>query len=614
MSPTPPMPASPSEHVPPARQMARVTSSVQAEAASTVIPSSSTPSEKPLVTKPLSASTGQERLLATQSRLSDKGAQDERTQVLETRQTGFTLLPPGALLQDGDRLYAVVEAMIEQPGARHGYLVEQLDAQIITCPHCEQTTTDIKERFCANCGMELSAVQPTVPCFYLREVEQEILVAMDRTLSATKLPREGLFLPDRCFAQTLWENQVRHYLVYPEKPATQMKSAAELPRPQPIEQVLCWGIILARALSHLHQQGIVHGRVDPTHIAVLDQDAWLTSFGGAQSIKDLPKEEAARLLGQDIVGLATSLLDLLGGAKASLPPSLVQVLRRGQGRGDGFFSSAEAFSQALAEALDNLQPRDVVVRVGHRTDVGVLRDHNEDNELVVEKGLFSRDLPLSWGVYIVADGMGGHAAGEIASDLAAESAFEYIRTAVRSLEQLNKRQLQEVVRGACLAASRAVYEERMRRHSDMGTTIVVALRIGDRVALGSIGDSRAYMIDAAGIRQITVDHSLVQRLIDTGQITEAEAKTHPQRNLIYKVVGDKPEIVPDTFSLRLRAGDRLLLCSDGLSGMIEEQLIWQTVMNYQDPQTACEQLIALANQAGGEDNITVIIVQVAQEL
>jgi len=100
----------------------------------------------------------------------------------------------------------------------------------------------------------------------------------------------------------------------------------------------------------------------------------------------------------------------------------------------------------------------------------------------------------------------------------------------------------------------------------------------------------------------------VQSLIDAGQITEAEARIHPQRNLIYKVVGDKPDIEPDIFKLRLQAGDRLLLCSDGLSGMVDDDLIWQTVMQH-PAQAACQQLIDLANQAGGEDNITALIVQ-----
>jgi protein phosphatase len=535
-------------------------------------------------------------------------ATKDKTQLLSAGPVGFSLLPVGAMVGAERQTYIVLEGQVDRPNSRHSYRVERTDDLVVRCPSCGHLA-DQKEPYCPSCGTDLSDVKPALRRYLLREFNDERLITRERALIGRKLPQDGLLVPIDSFNQPFWTGIQRHYLVYPEKPAVDLELASSLAVPQPLEEVLKWGIAACQGLHHLHSHQIAHGQITPSSILVGDEDALLTDFASAVSLKAKPKE-AAELIHNDIVALATSLMVLLGAPETVAPPDVLQILEKAQGRiPDQSFASVQAFGQALRQALNSLAPVDLKIHVGHRTAVGMIRDHNEDNEVVKEKGLLSSQIPMSYGIYVVADGMGGHAAGEVASDLAAETALSQANQEARSLTKPNLKHMEGIVARACQAANQAVYDERHKRESDMGTTIVAALRIGDQVTIGNIGDSRAYLINARAIKQITVDHSLVQRLLDTGQISEAEARVHPQRNLIYRVVGDKKSIEPDTFSLRLRPGDQLLLCSDGLSGMVPDDVIWQTTLSFQDPQAACNRLIELANQAGGEDNITVIIVQ-----
>ncbi len=165
---------------------------------------------------------------------------------------------------------------------------------------------------------------------------------------------------------------------------------------------------------------------------------------------------------------------------------------------------------------------------------------------------------------------------------------------------------------ATQAANRAVYEQRRVAGTDMGTTLVMALFVGANATIANVGDSRAYLLDQDGITQITTDHSLVERLVATGQITPEEARNHPQKNVIYRVIGDKTRVEADLFERRLAPGEALLLCSDGLSGMLPDEQIWHVWRTSTSPQGACDRLVEVANQAGGEDNIAVVIVQVSR--
>jgi PPM family protein phosphatase len=152
----------------------------------------------------------------------------------------------------------------------------------------------------------------------------------------------------------------------------------------------------------------------------------------------------------------------------------------------------------------------------------------------------------------------------------------------------------------------------------MGTTLTVALLIGDHAHIAQVGDSRAYLFNRSGLSadgalaaQLTNDHSLVARLVDIGQITAEEARSHPQRNLLYRSLGTDPTVDIDTYSQPLQEGDRLLLCSDGLTNHVEDAELAQIVLEHSAPDAICAKLVALANERGGRDNISVIVVQVS---
>jgi protein phosphatase len=209
--------------------------------------------------------------------------------------------------------------------------------------------------------------------------------------------------------------------------------------------------------------------------------------------------------------------------------------------------------------------------------------------------------------------MGGHAAGEVASGLIVDTiASKALAELMLPQVQAARPVLSDWLRIAVEAANTEVFNLRKSAGTDMGSTIVAAAVIGNQAFFTHIGDSRIYLVNAKGIKRLTVDHSLVERLIATHQITREEARYHPQRNVIYRTIGDKSKIELEVTSLTLAIGDSLLLCSDGLSGMVEDERICQLVLDASSPQAACEALIEAANAAGGQDNSSVVIVKVVE--
>lgn len=230
------------------------------------------------------------------------------------------------------------------------------------------------------------------------------------------------------------------------------------------------------------------------------------------------------------------------------------------------------------------------VTFGSRTDIGCIRQHNEDS-LVVSPPLFA-----------VADGMGGHAAGEVASEIAVSTLAEFVppHADAEALGNAVIRANQEVITAA----------QDGRGREGMGTTMTAAMLEGERLIIAQVGDSRAYLLHQGSLQQVTRDHSLVADLIEAGEITEQEARIHPQRSVITRALGSDPHMVADIYEINVEAGDRLLLCSDGLSGMITDQEIETTMQHIGDPQRCANMLVNEAIAAGGHDNITVIAVDI----
>ncbi len=227
---------------------------------------------------------------------------------------------------------------------------------------------------------------------------------------------------------------------------------------------------------------------------------------------------------------------------------------------------------------------------GSRTDVGCVREHNEDS------------LAVAPPLYVVCDGMGGHAAGEVASEIAVNVIAD------RAPSAPDASALGQAVEEANLAVIRAAREGIGR--AGMGCTCTAAILENERLVVAQVGDSRAYLLHNGVLQQITRDHSLVADLIEAGQITPEEARFHPQRSVITRALGSDPRTQPDLFEINVQTGDRLLLCSDGLSSMIDDDEIEAILSRSADPQIAASQLVNAAISAGGHDNVTVIVVNV----
>jgi protein phosphatase len=270
----------------------------------------------------------------------------------------------------------------------------------------------------------------------------------------------------------------------------------------------------------------------------------------------------------------------------------------------------------FARQLDNLirdtHPQQAVdLHSGRLSHVGMVRKLNEDSLFALELDRTQQSISRAQGIYVVADGMGGHAGGEVASgnivDIFARSALNNL---IMSSLQDASLDPADWLKTTVQAANREVFNLRKSAGNDMGSTLVAAAMIGNQAYITHIGDSRAYLVNQKEIRQLTVDHSLVERMIANHQITREEARRHPQRNVIYRTIGDKPEIEVEVTQHTLEVGEYLLLCSDGLSGMVEDQTMHNIVLQTGSPQEACDEFIRSANAAGGQDNISVILIKV----
>lgn len=246
--------------------------------------------------------------------------------------------------------------------------------------------------------------------------------------------------------------------------------------------------------------------------------------------------------------------------------------------------------------------------------VGRERRNNEDTLFVMTGALGALDHLIDAGIFLVADGMGGHQNGEVASQLAAKAASQYLLSAIFSAsldenkdgDALNFRKL---VRGAVDEAHNLI----LKRVPGGGTTLTLVLAIGENLYSAHVGDSRIYLMDSNGKMNLkTRDHSLVKRLIDLGEITESIARDHPQRNVLYRALGQSDPFEPDIDQFTLEKGERILICSDGLWGVLDPDQMLEIARKTADLDEMARCLVQAANDQGGPDNISVVLVERVQ--
>lgn len=233
-----------------------------------------------------------------------------------------------------------------------------------------------------------------------------------------------------------------------------------------------------------------------------------------------------------------------------------------------------------------------------RTDVGIIRAGNEDSFLMVPDR----------GIFVVADGMGGHAAGEVASEMA----VRYVARELGSLKGLGDDQVADRMRTAIRAANGAIFQRTLTEHDKrgMGTTVTALVLYETRFLVGQVGDSRAYLHRDGKLIQLTKDHSYVQEQVDAGYLTPEQARSHPYSNVITRCVGANNDVMPDIYLGTVKPQDLFLLASDGLTGMLEDPELAEVLAGDRMPQERVDALITEANRHGGLDNITAVIVRI----
>jgi serine/threonine protein phosphatase PrpC len=300
--------------------------------------------------------------------------------------------------------------------------------------------------------------------------------------------------------------------------------------------------------------------------------------------------------------------------------AIIQLEEESEGRierwleADGQLFAVLPLPPAEPEAEPTPFTRGVRHIVGYNSDIGRLRELDEDALLILTLApLFEGCSRPSLGLYAVADGMGGHEGGEVASRLAIEGLAEIIAKRLFLPELSGEPVLPETpaatLSEAFLLASGRIFNLQRTTGSDMGTTLTAALIRDDQALIANVGDSRTYLWRGGQLKQITTDHSLVAQLVAADMLKPDDIYNHPEKSAIYRSLGHTPEVEVDVFTQSLLPGDRLVLCCDGVWEMLRDEGIEEVLLLEAEPQRACDEIVRRSNLAGGEDNITVVIVQ-----
>ncbi len=528
-------------------------------------------------------------------------------------------LPKGTVLDEGR--FVILKMRASTAG---GTVYEvKATSSLTLCERCYAPAEGSEKQFCSRCGAKLPEPTSSPPTLLAREALDPQVFAATAELLSGQLAHRAVVTPVAVFTETSF-GQPRYFQI---EPIIRHPLASQIDRPQPIGAVLDWGVSLAHGLAYLHDHEVILDRISLDDAIVDGDEARWLCFGGVSFIPAEGNGGRVARVAANVRELAQMLSMLATGSdgqdaaarsqtKAMLPESVARLLSQVL-QSHGLLRAGD-FAVALEQAREQqVQHEPTRFIVGQRTDVGHVRKLNEDSVLVIdltETSAAQREPPkLSVGAFVVADGVGGHAAGDVASHTTVEAIAKYaddLRRVASSGEALDA---EAWLARAAKAANQAVFDERQAASNDMGSTLVMALIVGRAATVLNVGDSRAYWLKPQAIQQITTDHSLVQRLIEIGQLTPEEARHHPQKSVIYRVMGDTPDLAMDLFDVVLSPGEAILLCSDGLSDMVLDNVIWQVWREAASPQAACDQLVSLAKEAGGYDNISVVLVQIAQE-
>lgn len=486
---------------------------------------------------------------------------------------------------------------------------------MLICPNC-QTANRAEARFCLSCGVKLVQTPPAAPDVSEDHPADAAAVASqepvepaapdaladhptDAAAVASQEPVEPAApdaLADRPAAAAAVASQEAAEPAAPDDLADRPADAAAASPEPSLGEPLLAGVLLA-------------GRF--TIIALLEEgpDGRIYSASDAAACGQCSAtlEPGDRYCGTCGVELTGPAMIRLQESAAGLAAGAIEV----DGR---WYAPLPAATPSPAAGP---APYGWRLQVGQASDAGKLRELDEDSVFsLVLSGIYQSRIEPTVGLFLVADGIGGHEGGEVASKLAvqtlAQQILQRIIWPILQGETLLVETLQAELEQAVQFTNRQIYELRRQRGSDMGSTLTMALVVNDLGIIGNVGDSRTYVWGPAGLEQVTTDHSLIAALIAAGQEPPEAVYTHPQRNLITRSLGENPSVQVDLFALELEPGFRLILCCDGVWEMIRDEGIEEVMLQESHPQQAADKIVTWSNNAGGEDNISVVVVAVEQ--
>lgn len=536
-----------------------------------------------------------------------EGGQSDISDVATTKRVSYPVPPkrPGEQIS----FYPVLE--VRELKHSNYYTVRSLT--------CDCGKVNASGEICAQCQKPLDVylLRESAPGSKLKERHRQRVIELSQ-----KIPRAVQHVK-------IFDQGQKQYIVLSSLQQPWFSLAERLPVVE-IENVIRWITQIGNALKLIHASGYTFydenrltDWVEP--ILILDnQQAYFADLTSCTPISPNTPNPAQK----DIFYLTKVLYTLvtgdrqnvlrLSGQLSEAPVSINNLINQVR---SGKYTTMDEFLLDLKELPKTpVLTRSLRQLVGYGTDVGRQRDHNEDFVSKFSLGLEQIPGTPEVGLYIVADGMGGHHAGEKASETVIKDVvinrIQEQMNKLQSVPKLKRATIRldemltpgEILQDAIDQANQVLLKARSQVASDRGTTITAALVVGDTCVAANVGDSRTYLMHNGKLEQITTDHSLVASLVAAGMIKPEEVRSHPQRNQIYRTLGDKPGIEVDIFQRSLMPGDKLLLCSDGLWEMVLDETIANILQKASSPQAACDRLIEAANAAGGEDNISVIVV------
>jgi len=490
--------------------------------------------------------------------------------------------PPGTLLSE----HYTVEGLVRLAEGRMFYLAndDRPDRARRFCWDCGNDDTPRSAERCVACGASMDTRTFLVSVRWERDGFQAYADYFEKGIDhpGFAAPVDMFFQDDVLCSVTLWHGE-----------GLLLDEAS----PLPVQQVLDMGQRATGILAYLHHHGVTLRNLAPTNFLIQDGERVVLYDPDIREVytERAPEHERA----SDVQLLGKLLQRFVPVECTDLRAVLAQCA-------DGGFDTPFAFGRALEELIraNLVEPSPIAAGM---TDVGLARTLNEDN------WGWTR-LSDNMDLYVVADGMGGHDSGEVASMMAVATICSEAKAAINGDPSVPHERVEEIFDASFQAGNNGIKAHSEQLGNDMGTTMVASLVIDRKYAfVANVGDSRGYLVRGEMLHQITRDHSLVAKMVEQGRITEEEARVHPHSNILLRTVGTDYDVDIDIFNLELEAGDRILLCSDGLWGEVEDAEI-EAIMNHfpDDHRSACRELVRAAHHGGGKDNVTVLIVGIPE--